>query len=38
MKNPQQVAVVDYLYFILFRMHDRVIATEITEMKFDISM
>ena len=33
MKNPQQIAVVDYLYFILFRMHER--ATN-TEMKLDI--
>ena len=33
MKNPQQIAVVDYLYFILFRMHERVTNTEI---KLDI--
>ena len=33
LKNPEQIVTVVYLHFIFFRMHERVIATE---MKLDI--
>ena len=35
MKNLKQIVTVAYIHFILFRMHERVIVTEI---KYDISI